>query len=324
MSLRDRLLDATVVASFDASGFRRHARRFDPDDLRVDLSGRRVLVTGATGGLGLATAQALADRGASVLVGSRQADRAAAACGRLRAAAPGPVDVAPAVFDVGLVADCNRWARAQDGLKIDVVIHNAGVLPAARSATTEGHEQALAANLLGPFALTWALRGALARSADPRIVWVSSGGMLTQRLDVAATFDPPAPYDGVVAYARTKRAEVVLAGLLQARFGPRVAVASMHPGWAATPGVARSLPRFSRLLGARLRSPAEGADTTVWLAARQPRPAPLGAFWFDRAVAPTHPLPGTRPPPGAPDRLWDRLCGAAGIDPGADWALPPA
>lgn len=312
MGLIDRVLDATVVASFDASGFRRHARRFDPGDLDVDLSGRRVLVTGASGGLGRSTAEALARRGATMLVGSRSAARAEAACAAIRAGADTPVSVEPAVFDVGSVASVRAWAAALPFDRLDRLVHNAGVLPATRHTTEEGHEQTVATNLIGPFALTAALLPHLRRSDDPRIVWVSSGGMLTQPLDVDRTFDPPEPFDGVVAYARTKRAEVVVAERMQAALGPVVAVYSMHPGWAATPGVERSLPRFFQLMQKRLRTPGQGADTTVWLAARTPRPEPRGAFWFDRSPAEPHPLPGTRHPAGEADRLWDRLVALVG------------
>lgn len=320
MSLRDTLLDLTVVASFDRSGFERHARRFTPGALDVDLHDKRILVTGATGGLGQATAAMLAARGATVLVNSRSPERAEASAADLRAAHPG-ASVEPAAFDVSSLAELRAWAATQDGLPIDVVIHNAGVLPAHRATTAEGLEQTAATNLVGPFALTWALRPSLARSADPRVVWVTSGGMLTQKLDVDATFDPPSPFDGVVAYARTKRAEAVLTGQLQERLGPRVAVSCMHPGWADTPGVEQSLPRFYRALRHRLRTPEQGADTAVWLAAAQPRPEPLGAFWFDRAPAALHPVPGTRTDPAEAARLWTRLCGLVGIDRDADWTL---
>jgi dehydrogenase/reductase SDR family protein 12 len=113
--------------------------------------------------------------------------------------------------------------------------------------------------------------------------------MYTQKLDVAALFAPPPPaarFDGVAAYARCKRAQVVLAR--------RLGHHAMHPGWADSPGVASSLPRFHRLTRSVLRTPDEGADTIVWLAATRPS---TPAFWFDRAVAPEHVLPWTR---GAP------------------------
>ena len=304
----NRLLDATVVASFDGSGFRRHAHSFDPTDLQVDLSEQAILVTGASGGLGEATATALASRGARVWLSSRSEARAKAACERIRHTHPGAT-VEAAAFDVSSVADVERWVTHHAPTRLDALIHNAGILPDTRTHTAEGHERTVATNLIGPFALTSALLPHLGRSTAPRIIWVSSGGMLTQKLNVQATFDPPEPFDGVVAYAHTKRAEVEIAARMQQELPDRFAVYSMHPGWAATPGVATSLPRFSQLMRRRLRSPEEGADTIVWLAARQPRPQPGGSFWFDRAIASTHPLPGTRTEPTEARRLWDRLTG---------------
>ena len=306
MGLFDRVLDASVVASFDQSGFRRHARNFDPADLAVDLQGKRILITGASGGLGKATAAALVERGATVLINSRSEARARAACAALVAAHP-EARVEPAAFDVSSLADVRSWVDTLDDRPIDVLIHNAGVLPDTRSNTDEGHERTAATNLIGPFALTVALLPRLQRASDPRVIWVSSGGMLTQKLDVEATFEPPEPFDGVVAYARTKRAEVEVAQRMQAELPDRFAVYSMHPGWAATPGVASSLPGFFRLMQSRLRTSEQGADTTVWLAARATRPEPRGAFWFDRAVAHTHPVPRTRTDPEDAARLWDRL-----------------
>ena len=318
MSWRDRLLDMSVVASFDRTGYRRHARGFDPEDLEVSLTGRRALVTGASGGLGLATARALAGLGASVLLGSRDEGRAHQACEAVVRNHRG-ADVQPAVFDVGDLASLRAWATDHAEEPLDILVHNAGVLPPRRSTTADGHEQTVATNLIGPFALTWALRDRLKASADPRVVWVSSGGMLTQKLDVDATFDPPEPFDGVVAYARTKRAEWVTTGQLQERLGPSVSVQCMHPGWADTPGVQTSLPRFHRMLKRRLRTPEEGADTTVWLAARSPRPEPLASFWFDRQTADPYPLPNTRASAEESAALWRRLCEAIEISADAPW-----
>ena len=80
----------------------------------------------------------------------------------------------------------------------------------------------------------------------------------------------------------------------------------MHPGWADTPSVASSLPRFHAVTRAILRTPAEGADTAVWLAA-SPRARESGRFWFDRAPRRTHWLPFTKESPRDRRALW-RLC----------------
>ncbi|MEC7947478.1 MAG: SDR family NAD(P)-dependent oxidoreductase, partial [Myxococcota bacterium] len=300
-------------------GYRRHARRFEPTDLDVDLSGVHVLVTGGNGGLGMATARGLLRRGASVHLACRRADAGAAAAAQLqRESLPGTVRAFPLDLETRARVDA---ATPQLPPRVDVLIHNAGILPAARGHTEDGLERTLAVNLVGPHRLTWALRDALARSPSPRVILVSSGGMYLQRLDVDQLDNEQGRFDGPTAYARTKRAQVVLAPLLQDRLGPRAHVSSMHPGWADTGGVRRQLPTFYRVMKHRLRTPAEGADTTVWLAARRPAPDPAGGFFFDRAAQDPAAVPGTRTAPEEAERLWHWLCEQAGV-PAEGWRLP--
>ena len=146
--------------------------------------------------------------------------------------------------------------------------------------------------------------------------------MYTQQLDVAALFAGGAdPFDGVVQYARTKRAQVVLNGLLAERLsGTGVTFSAMHPGWADTPAVRRSLPRFHALTKGILRTPEEGADTVVWLAASPASGGRSGLFWFDREAVGTTPVPGTRETEEERGRLWEALVAATGLDPAAPTA----
>ena len=81
-------------------------------------------------------------------------------------------------------------------------------------------------------------------------------------------------------------------------------VHAMHPGWADTPGVRRSLPRFYRLTGPLLRTPEQGADTIVWLGAADNRGRSSGRFWHDRRPRPTHLLPWTKETRQERERLW--------------------
>ncbi len=116
------------------------------------------------------------------------------------------------------------------------------------------------------------------------------------------------PYDGVVAYAETKRAQVVLAELWAERLrSQRIAVNAMHPGWADTPSVRSSIPGFYRMTRHILRTPAEGADTIVWLAAADAARAHSGRFFFDREPRGTHWLPGTRETDAERRALWKRV-----------------
>jgi NAD(P)-dependent dehydrogenase (short-subunit alcohol dehydrogenase family) len=301
-----KIVDPFVVGSFDRTGFRIHSLRFRKEDLEVDLAGRRCLVTGANSGIGFETARALADLGAEVVLLCRDRERGEQAMERIRAET-GNERVSLEVLDVADLASVREVGERLARAPADVLVHNAGVLPDERRETRDGIELTLATHVIGPFLLTKLLRPRLEESRDGRLVWVSSGGMYTRRLSLDDPNWSKRPYDGVVAYAETKRAQVVLAELWARELaGTRVVVSAMHPGWADTPAVASSLPRFHRVMKAVLRTPAEGADTVVWLAA-SPRARETGRFWFDREPRRTHLLPFTRE--SARDRraLW-KLC----------------
>jgi dehydrogenase/reductase SDR family protein 12 len=135
------------------------------------------------------------------------------------------------------------------------------------------------------------------------VLFMASGGMYTQRLDVDRLEMSERSYRGAVAYARAKRAQVVLAGLLGERWTGRAVVHAMHPGWAATPGVTAGLPLFDKVMQPLLRSPEEASDTLVWLAVADEPGRSTGGFWHDRARRSTHYLPNTATEPRERDRL---------------------
>lgn len=299
-SLVDRLLDTSVVFSFDRTGFKRHAREFGA---LPRLEGKTVLITGANSGLGFAATEALARLGATVVMACRDQGRAESARAALLEAAP-KADLRLAVLDVSQVGDVRRFCDAWQG-PLDVLVNNAGVLPLSLQRTGEGHELTFATNVLGPFALTRGLLPTL-RASQGRVLTVSSGGMYLARHDPQALEGKVAEFDGVAAYAQTKRAEVMLNARLAAH-EPGVWFAALHPGWADTPAVRASLPRFHAVTRAILRTPAEGADTIVYLAATPVRAETSGRFWFDRAPAPEHVVPWTREREGDTQRLWERL-----------------
>jgi NAD(P)-dependent dehydrogenase (short-subunit alcohol dehydrogenase family) len=142
------------------------------------------------------------------------------------------------------------------------------------------------------------------------VIVVASGGMYTEPLDVAALDPTPASYDGTKAYARCKRAQVALVEEWTRHLvDTGITVNSMHPGWVDTPGLRTALPGFSRIAGPLLRTPEEGADTTVWLAASPAAADVSGLFFLDRRSRAKHRLRRTRRPDEAREaaRLW-RLC----------------
>ncbi len=192
--------------------------------------------------------------------------------------------------------------------RIDVLIHNAGALLPERALSVDGHEMTFATMVLGPFLLTRELLPLLRAAQGSRVIWIASGGMYTQPLDVDALEMGPGDYRGATAYARAKRAQVVLSEEWAKRLrSDGIAVHAMHPGWADTPGLETGLPGFRTLIGPLLRTPQEGADTIVWLAAAEEPGRTTGRFWLDRRPRSTRKLVAT----GATDeeraRLW-ALC----------------
>ena len=192
-------------------------------------------------------------------------------------------------------------------------MHNAGSLSRAYKATPAGVELTVATQVLGPYVLTATLAPLLWKSSPATIVTVSSGGMYTQRFDLEHLEMGAVDYDGVVAYARCKRAEVILADAWARRFGAAGVVSyAMHPGWVNTPGLKAGLPRFEAFWRPLLRSPDQGADTVVWLASGgRRRQAPSdwrrrlrGSSMIVRAGATTaSPSPG-RQDPATARRCW--------------------
>jgi len=301
------LVDPTIALSFDRTGYAIHSLTFDDRDLDVDMTGKRCLITGANGGLGYETALGLADLGASVFLLCRDAGRGEQAAARIRDQT-GNRAVTAEVVDMASLGSVRAAGDRLGAAPVDVLVHNAGVLPDARIVTDEGLESTFATHVVGPFLLTKLLRPALQRAAQARVIWVSSGGMYTKKLQTADPNWRERSYDGVSAYAETKRAQVVLAELWAEVFDSTpVTVNAMHPGWADTPGVRSSLPSFFRIMRSRLRTPAEGADTILWLAVSARAANYDGRFFFDRAPRLTHLLPLTRESEYDRHQLW-MLC----------------
>jgi len=306
--LVDATLEASVIGGFSRIGPELRGRvEHWADPPRLD--GRVCLVTGASGGLGLAASLGMARLGASLRLLVRDAERGEVARRRI-VEQTGNADVRCELVDISLrrsVRACADRLLASEE-PVHVLVHNAGVLPRERRETEEGVELTFATNVLGPHLLTRLLRDRLVASAPARVLFVSSGGMYTRRLDVDDLQSRRGTYDGRVAYARSKRAEVVLAERWAAALaGTGVVVHAMHPGWADTPGIKSSLPAFQRVMRPLLRTPEQGADTIVWLAAAEEPARLTGRFWCDRHVRATHRLARTQETAEDRDRLWHGL-----------------
>jgi NAD(P)-dependent dehydrogenase (short-subunit alcohol dehydrogenase family) len=311
----DTALDRAVVPGYSRIGYLVRRRRWPADDPADGaMTGRRVLVTGASSGLGKATARELARLGATVHLVVRDEERSKAALVEIAREVPG-ADLHVERCDVSDLDDVRRCAADLVARldRVDALVHNAGALPAERAETADGHEQSVATHVLGPVLLTELLLPLLS-GHDARVVLVSSGGMYAQRLPVEDPEYVEGDYRGATAYARSKRMQVALAPLLQERWSAAgLTVHAMHPGWADTPGVATSLPLFRTVMRPLLRDVDAGADTVVWLAATCRR-LPGGLFWHDRAPRPTHYLRRTRETSQDRDRLWAWVRRATGLE----------
>jgi NAD(P)-dependent dehydrogenase (short-subunit alcohol dehydrogenase family) len=305
------LLDRAVLPGalrFTAGGYR--AAGLPPVVDRMD--GRTVVITGATSGIGEAAAVALSRLGARVVLVGRHAAKLEATRAMLLADNGGDIAMQQADLESMAEVEALGMRLLASEPQIDVLINNAGALFAERAVTVEGHERCLAINLLAPYLLTERLlpklRACGTALQPSRIVNVSSGGMYLQKLVLDDLENAQGRYDGAKAYARAKRGLVALTidWARQLADAP-VVVHAMHPGWVDTPGIVRSLPGFHRAMKPWLRTPQQGADTIVWLAASPRVATARGNFWLDRQAHLTEVLPGTAVDHAARIRLADKL-----------------
>ena len=291
----DATLEFTVAGSFSRIGpsIRRRLFNWPPIDGR-SVRDQVAVVTGATSGLGLECATTLARLGARVILLVRNAELGSRLCEQI-ATSTGNHDVSVIVADLGDLESVRRAAQELGGLPaVHVLVHNAGAMSKSFEVSAQGIEQTTAVQLVGPFLLTHLLRDQL-HAGCARVVWVTSGGMYAEALDVDWLESPANDYNGVRAYAKVKRAQVSLIEAWAPRLAPLgITMTTMHPGWVNTPGVRHSLPTFSRLMGPFLRTPAQGVDTILWLVTAPASCTPPGTFWLDRRRRRPHRLARTR------------------------------
>ena len=273
------------------------------------------LVTGATHGIGLESARALATAGASVLVHGRDKARAADVAAML-ARTTGNPRVSAVQADFARLADIRRLAQELDARlpRLDVLINNAGMMSAVRATSAEGYDLTFAVNHLAPFLLTNLLLPKLKHSSPARIVVVASTAHRGARLDFDDLMN--AKVSGLLpAYSRSKLANILFMRALARRLdGTGVTVNALHPGL-----VQSHIFQDSRLLRVVLGlvgrffmlTPAQGARTSVYLAT-SPEVAGASGGYYERCRL-------IDPSPAAQDeldgeRLWRESARLTGLD----------
>lgn len=315
-SLLDRALDWMVFPGYDATGYRLRSLSWDASDTDVDLTGKIALVTGANQGIGRATTEALFRRGAAVHMVCRNEQRGRQSMKEIlsdagsiqeeephdSAAIPrkrgGQSDVRENsagqlvlhTVDVsdreGLVSFLERFRSENSHL--DILVNNAGVLLDERQEAPDGLEMTFAVNVRAPFLINETLFPLLKESSDARVIQVSSGGMYLAPIHFDDLLWQKRRFDGVMAYAETKRGEILLSIQWSKIWkDTNIKVNSMHPGWADTHSVKQSLPLFRTITAPFLRSAEQGADTIVYLACK-PDLSTSGAFYCDREIRPVN------------------------------------
>jgi len=220
------------------------------------------------------------------------------------------------ICDLNERADIHRLAEKfiSQNIKLDVLVNNAGIMNDTKKFNSDGIEQTFATNLLSNYLLTTLLIPVLQQSPDPRVIFVCSGGGLTQQLQVDPNFSKMDKWDGTTAYAITKRQQLALCEKFSSVYeNTNIKFVSMHPGWVDTPQVETAMPDFYKHFKNGLRTPEQGADTICWLATTDSlHKKDNGELYRDRSIEYKHlPLSGTSHPPKDVDHLWqtcESLC----------------
>jgi retinol dehydrogenase-12 len=254
-------------------------------DTAASLEGRVALVTGANTGIGLATAEELARRGARVFVACRSEERARPAVEQIKRATGRDVDLL--LVDLGDLESVRRCADAflATGLPLHMLINNAG-LAGTRGLTRSGFELAFGVTHVGHFLLTALLLDRIKSAAPARIVTVASKAHYdAPGIDFEAVRGPTRSVTGLPEYAVAKLANVLFASELGRRLaGTGVTAYSLHPGVVASDAWRRVPWPVRPLIKSFMISTADGAKTTLYCAASPQCAAETGLYYDDCRV----------------------------------------
>lgn len=280
------------------------------------MTGKVCVVTGATSGIGQATATGLATAGATLVLVGRDSDR----CHRARAAITaetGNANIDILLADLTSQAEIRRLAEQilSRHSRLDVLVNNAGAVFDRRAESVDGIERTFALNHLAYFLLTNLLLDRLRASKPARIVNVTSEAQRAGRIDFN-DLQATGRYRTMRAYSQSKLANVLFTVELAHRLDPTdVTVNCVHPGAVRTRfghGTGGTFGLLVKLARPFERTPAKGAETVMWLATAPELAGVSGHYWADKRLK--------RPNPAAEDheltrRLWEVSAELAGLDP---------
>jgi retinol dehydrogenase-14 len=283
------------------------------------MSGKTVLITGGTGGIGRAAAIGLSSMGARVGITGRDRARAEQAAAAIARESGNPaIDIF--VADMSSQADVRRLAGEvlASYARLDVLLNNVGGFWAHRHVTADGLEHTFALNHLAPFLLTGLLLDRLIASAPARIVTVSSGAQSLGKID----FDDlmgERKYSGQQAYNQSKLANVMFTYELARRLeGTGVTATVLHPGVTSTGFGAEDMARgwgpLIALMRPFMKSPERGAETPIYLASSPEAEGVSGRYFANRKAKKSHASSYDAATTG---RLWDVSADLVGLGVGA-------
>lgn len=283
----------------------------------TDMTGRSCFVTGATSGIGEETALAFARMGAHVGILARNTERATRTRARIEDETGQRIDVIEG--DLASLASVRAAAREVIARfdTLHVLVNNAGLIGVERRTTADGFEATFGTNHLGPYLLTRLLLPTIIASAPSRIVNLASDAHRFAKAGLPwDDLQNERHYKTFRVYGESKLANILFTRELARRLeGSGVTVNSVHPGAVST-GLGAQNGRFARVLIGLLRpffrSPARGADTSIYVATSDALTGVTGQYFVDRKVTPPA-------PPGRDDdaaqRLWDRSAELVGLEP---------